>query len=119
MCMRFCLPALAKSLTLFPEHKMEVFLDVNMGDPLSVTASVIAVTRLAYSSAKSLKEAIASSLNTPEELRDLGKDLGVLQNLLQALLQSLDGAPNANLSNDQKACFESMKPALSACKEMC
>jgi hypothetical protein len=90
-----------------------------MGDPLSVTAGVIAVAGLAYSSAKALNEAIASFLNAPKVLRDIGKDLGILQNLLQALQQPLDGVPNADLSNDQKACFESLKPALEACKGMC
>ena len=90
-----------------------------MGDPLSVTAGIIAVAGLAYSSAKTLKETISSFLNAPEVLRDLGKDLGIFQTLLQALQQPLDGVPNTDLSNDQKACFENLKPALSACTEMC
>ena len=90
-----------------------------MGDPVSVTASVIAVAGFAYSSAKTLKEAIVSFLNAPKVLRDIGEDLGILQNLLQALQQPLKRVSNADLSNDQKACFESLKPALEACKGMC
>ena len=90
-----------------------------MGDPLSVTASVIAVSGLACSSVKTLKEAISGLLNAPEVLRDCGTDLGILQNLLQALQQPLHRVPNADLSTNQKAYFESLKPALSSCKEMC
>ena len=90
-----------------------------MGDPLSVTAGVIAVAGLAYTSAKTLKDAISSFLNAPEVLRDIGNDLGIFQNVLQSLQQPLVGVPNANLSDDQKACFESLKPALGACRGMC
>ena len=90
-----------------------------MADPCSVTASVIAVAGLAYSSAKKLKELITSFSDAPQVLHDLGTDLGLLQSLMQALQQSLEGVSNADLSNDQKACFESLKPALEACKGMC
>ena len=90
-----------------------------MGDPLSVTDSVIAVAGLAFKSAKTLNEAIASFANAPELLRDLGKGLGILQNILQALKEELDGVPNADLANDQKACFEGLKPPLGACEEVC
>ena len=90
-----------------------------MGDPLSVTDGVIAVAGLAFKSAKTLNEAIASFANAPELLRDLGKGLGSLHTVLQALKEGLDGVPNADLSNDQKACFEGLKPALGACREVC
>ena len=90
-----------------------------MADPLSVTAGVIAVAGLACSSAKALQEVITSFSNAPEVLRDIGKDLGILQRLLESLQQPLNEVPNADLSDDQKACFESLKPALQACSEMC
>ena len=90
-----------------------------MGDPLSVTAGVIAVAGLAYSSAKVLKEMIASFSNAPKLLQNIGEDLQVLQSLIQALQQPLDGVLDADLSDDQKACFESLKPALEACKRTC
>lgn len=61
-----------------------------MGDPLSVTDTVIAVARLAFKSAKTLNEAIASFANAPELLWDLAKGLGILQNVLQALKEELD-----------------------------
>lgn len=32
---------------------------------------------------------------------------------------SLNEVPNANLSNDEKACFESLEAALKVCKTMC
>jgi hypothetical protein len=90
-----------------------------MTDPLSITAGVIAVAGLAYSSAKTLNEAITSFLNAPKVLQDIGKDLQILQNLLQALQQSLNGVPNTNLSENERACFESLRPALEACKGIC
>ena len=90
-----------------------------MADPLSVTAGVIAVAGFAYSSAKTLKELITSFSDAPQVLHELGADLGILQNLIQALQQPLKGVPNAELSDDQKACFESLKPALEACKQKC
>ena len=90
-----------------------------MTDPLSITASVIAVPGLAYSSAKTLNEVITSFSNAPKVLEDIGKDLQILQNLLRALQQPLNGVPNANLSEDEKACYESLRLALEACKGMC
>ena len=90
-----------------------------MTDPLSITASVIAVAGLAYSSAKTLNEVIRSFSNAPKVLQDIGRDLQILQNLLQALQQPLNGVPNANLSEDEKACYESLRPALQACKSLC
>ena len=90
-----------------------------MTDPLSITASVITVAGLAYSSAKTLNEVITSFSNAPKVLEDIGKDLQVLQNLLRALQQPLNGVPNANLSENEKACYESLTPALVVCKGKC
>ena len=86
-------------------------MDAGTGDPLSVTDSVIAVAGPAFKSAKTPNEAIASFANAPELPRGLGNGLGILQNVLQALKEELDGVPNADLANDQKACFEGLKPA--------
>ena len=76
---------LVKLLGLFCRtlRKTEIFLRVGTGDPLSVTDSVIAVAGPAFRSAKTRNEAIASFANAPELLRDLGKGLGILQNVLQ------------------------------------
>ena len=90
-----------------------------MGDPLSITAGVIAIAGFAYSSAKALKEVIRSFSNAPKFLQDIGEDLQNLESLLQALQQPLHGVPDAKLSENERACFKSLEPALKACEAMC
>ena len=85
-----------------------------MTDPLSITASVIAIAGM-----QTLNEIVTSFSNAPKVLEDIGKDFQILQNLVQALQQPLSGVPNANLSKDEKACYERLRPALRALKGMC
>lgn len=96
-----------------------LFLVDKMTDPFSISVGVIAIAGLAYSSAKTLKETITSFVNAPKIFLDIGSDLQTLQDLLRALQLPLNGVPNTDFSDDAKATFESMRPALESCKGLC
>jgi hypothetical protein len=90
-----------------------------MPEPLSITAGVIAVGGLAYSSCKALNDTISSFRNAPKMLSDLRGDLDTIQNLLQSLEAALNGVEDSALSADQKSCFVNLQPAIKGCKVTC
>ncbi|KAI1213193.1 uncharacterized protein F4807DRAFT_413235 [Annulohypoxylon truncatum] len=88
-----------------------------MADPLSITASVIAVATLAYQSLKSLSNTISALKHAPENLKDLRNDLDILQSLLDSLQKELGSTKSVNQT--QSLTFGRLKPALDDCKAAC
>ena len=89
-----------------------------MTDPLSVTAGIIAVAGLAYSSSKALYELISTIQDTPQVFQDLNQYIAALSQILEALRINLNGR-NARLSESQIVCLQEMKPTLEGCDLAC
>jgi hypothetical protein len=89
-----------------------------MTDPLSVTAGVIAVAGLAYSSSKALYELISTIQDAPQVFQDLNQYIGALGQILEALKTNLDGR-GTRLSESQIACLQEAKPTLEGCDLAC
>jgi hypothetical protein len=89
-----------------------------MADPLSVTASVIAVAGCAYSSSKSLYDLISTIRDAPQIFLDLNQSLSALSQILNSLQKKLDGH-GAMLSKSQVACLRQAKPTLEGCDLAC
>jgi uncharacterized protein YoxC len=90
-----------------------------MPDPLSITASVIAVATLAYSSSKKLYEFVQSIQEAPKTLKDMNSDLAALQKVLNSLIEQLTTTPVEDVSVGLKGCLEDIKPSLKGCSEAC
>jgi len=89
-----------------------------MTDPLSVTASIIAVAGLAYSSSKALYEIIPTIRDAPQVFQNLNQSIAALSQILNALKTNLDGR-GARLSESQIACLQEAKPTLEGCDLAC
>ncbi|KUL88231.1 hypothetical protein ZTR_03996 [Talaromyces verruculosus] len=92
-----------------------------MADPLSITASVIAVASLAYSSSRVLFETISGIQDAPETLDHLRTDVGILYETIHHLHQWLAGGErtDATLSQAQKSNLCEIEPSLVACRIAC
>ncbi|KAF4459313.1 glycosyl family 43 [Fusarium albosuccineum] len=94
-----------------------------MGDPLSVTASVIAVANLALKSCQALQNTISSFKNAPKTVKDLQSDLSNLQKQLDSLHTWLNSTRrpdgDQNLIDNQQELVKQLKPALQGCQEYC
>lgn len=89
-----------------------------MADPLSITAGVIAVAGLAYSSSEALYELISTIRDAPQEFQDLNQYIEALSQILKALKTDLDGR-GARLSESQIACLQETRPTLEGCDFAC
>lgn len=91
-----------------------------MADPLSITASVIAVAGLAYSSSKTLYQTIADIRDAPETFAHLKSDIETLYQTIYSLQQELKKEDSdAALSDAQKSNLREVKPTLEACHSAC
>jgi hypothetical protein len=91
-----------------------------MTDPLSITASVIAVAALAYSSSQLLYETISGIREAPETFMHLKTDLQTLSQTINSLQQGLKKSDtDAGLSEMQKSNLREIKPTLEACHNAC
>ena len=91
-----------------------------MTDPLSVSASVIAVATFAYSSSKTLFETLKGIRDAPKTFQDLSTDLGALQEVLGLLKARLDpGGQGGAFSEAQISCLEHLTTPLRACSDAC
>ena len=91
-----------------------------MTDPLSVSAGIIAVVTLAYSSSKTLFETVKGIRDAPKTFQDLSTDLEGLQAVLGLLGASLDsGGEAGSFSEAQVSCLEHLATPLSACSDVC
>lgn len=91
-----------------------------MTDPLTVSAGIIAVVTVAYSSSKTLFEVIAGIHDAPKTFDDLRTDLGALQEVLGLLEARLDpGGQGGAFSEAQASCLEHLASPLRACADAC
>lgn len=89
-----------------------------MTDPLSVTAGIIAVAGVAYSSSKALYELISTIQDAPQVFQGLHQYLEALSQILEALKTDLDGR-GTRLSKSQIACLQRARPTLEGCDLAC
>lgn len=89
-----------------------------MTDPLSITAGIIAVAGLAYSSSQALYELISTIQNAPQMFQELNQYIAALSQTLEALKTNLDGR-GMRLSESQIACLQETKPTLEGCDLAC
>jgi hypothetical protein len=89
-----------------------------MTDPLSVTAGIIAVAGLAYSSSKALYEFISTIQDAPQVFQELNQYIAALSQVLDALKTDLNGR-GTRLSESQIACLQAAKPTLEGCDLAC
>ena len=91
-----------------------------MTDPLTVSASIIAVVTLAYSSSKTLFETVKGIRDAPKTFQDLCTDLAALQEVLGLLGARLEsGGQGGSFSEAQVSCLEHLATPLSACSDVC
>ena len=91
-----------------------------MTDPLSVSASIIAVVTVAYSSTKTLFEAVKDIRDAPKTFQDLSTDLQALQEVLRLLGVRLDSSGQGQpFSEAQILCLDHLASPLSACSDAC
>jgi deoxyadenosine/deoxycytidine kinase len=91
-----------------------------MADPLSITASIIAVATLAYSSSKSLYQTISDIHDAPETFVHLKTDVETLYQTIHSLQQELEKKDtDAALSDAQKSNLREINPTLQACCSAC
>lgn len=91
-----------------------------MADPLSITASVITVAGLAYSSGKVLYQTISEIRDAPEVFIHLKTDIETLCKTIHSLQQQPEkNNTDAVLSDGQKSNLREIKPALTACRNAC
>lgn len=88
-------------------------------EPLSITASVISVTCLAYESCKALRDIIKSLRNAPDTLKSLYSALGSFEDITKSLQHDLDGLEDSDLSPDQKASLRALEPVMRYCNTVC
>ena len=91
-----------------------------MTDPLTVSAGIIAVVTVAYSSSKTLFEVVEGIRDAPKTFEDLRTDLGALQEVLGLLGARLDpGGQGGTFSEAQVSCLEHLATPLRACSDAC
>lgn len=88
-------------------------------DPLSITASVISVTSLAYQSCKALRNLIKGLTNAPDTLKALYNTLETFENVTKSLQNELDGLEDSALSPDQKDSLRALEPVMRHCNTVC
>ncbi|RDW73400.1 hypothetical protein BP6252_07307 [Coleophoma cylindrospora] len=89
-----------------------------MADPLSVTASAIAVAGLAFASSRALYDFISAIRDAPQAFQDLNQYVAALSQVLNTLKTDLDGR-GGRLSESQVACLQAVKPTLEGCDVAC
>ena len=89
-----------------------------MTDPLSVTASVVAITTAAIESVNFLHTTISNIKNVPAALGNIRADLQAVEPILQKLLTGLDSEHfQGFLIDDTKGAIENCNAACSTFKE--
>ena len=89
-------------------------------DPLSVSASVIAVAGLAFSSSKLLYETLSSIRNAPETFRNLKTEVEVLQQTILSFQEGLErDSKDETRQGTPEVVLNELKPALQACHNCC
>lgn len=84
-----------------------------MSDPLSITASILAIVTAASASAKSLHELVDSLRNAPKAIRDLNESIISVQRVLSALEATLQEKSDALVLAFARV---GLKESVAACK---
>lgn len=87
-----------------------------MPEPLSITASTIAIATLAYESTKSLTDFIDSLKNAPKLISDLKGDVSAVQGVIRSLETMLENRDDRNLPAELRVCLSSAKVPLEDCQ---
>jgi hypothetical protein len=87
-----------------------------MPEPLSVTASTIAIATLAYNSIKSLINFIDSLKNAPKLISDLKGDVSAVQGVIRSLETMLENRDDRSLPAELRVCLSSAKIPLEDCQ---
>ena len=91
-----------------------------MTDLLSLSANVIDVVTVAYSSSKILFETVKVIRDAPKSIKDLSTDLDALQKVLSSLGAKLEpGSEGGPFSAVQILCLEHLTTPLSAFSDAC
>ncbi|KAJ4123257.1 hypothetical protein NW768_009791 [Fusarium equiseti] len=86
-------------------------------DPLSLTASVIAVATLAYNSGKGLYDLVKTYSHANKIFKELHSDIEGLNSVLRSL-QTIGGeAKGATFSQTQCLCLKEVQPAITNCSD--
>lgn len=111
---------LAGSSDCLQSSKLTSAVSENMPiEPLSITASVISVTCLAYESCKALRDTIKSLRNAPDTLKSLYNALGAFEDITKSLQHDLDGLEDSAFSPDQKDSLRALEPVMRYCNTVC
>lgn len=88
-------------------------------DPISLTASVIAVATLAYNSGKALYDLVETYSHAHEIFQELNSDIDGLNNVLRSL-QTIGGEDKgASFSEAQCLCLKEVEPAIENYSDAC
>ena len=99
---------------------LQTHFPTTMADPLSVTASVIAVATTAYKSSQALYEVIDTITQAPESFRALNADVKALNNLLALMVDAIEAKKQvASLPAAQTACLKALELPLHGCAQAC
>ena len=84
-----------------------------MTDPLTITASVVAITTAAIESVKFLYTTISDIKDVPTALEDISSDLQAVEPILQKLLIGLES------EDSQGLLIDDIKGAIENCNSAC
>ena len=90
-----------------------------MADPVSITASVIAVVTFTLQSTKLLCSAIDAYRDAGSTLTDLRLDVDAISTTLKSIDASLQDADDSKFSDSVKKCLQEAKPAITGCGNIC
>lgn len=84
-------------------------------EPLSITAGVIAVTRLTYDTCKSLNNTINGLKSAPSKLKGLQTALRSFESMIEQDM-GLNSLQDAILSPAQQASLSALQPVMQSCQ---
>lgn len=87
-------------------------------EPLSITAGVIAVTRLTYDTCKSLNDTINGLKNVPSKLESLQTTLRTFERMIEQDM-GLSRLQDAVLSPAQQTSLRALEPVMQSCQVSC
>lgn len=91
-----------------------------MADPLSITASIIAVATLAYKSTEALHNTINTVKDATKIFDNLNTDIATLKDVLGSLVSVVEETSTVgNLPEAQLRCLQALSLPLDGCSKAC
>lgn len=90
-----------------------------MSDPISVTASVIAVVKVALQGTKILFDAAETYKGAGGALKDLTEDVNVTNGILTQIEAKLKASDDSQFSESVKLCLKQFEGAIKGCRKAC